>query len=64
MKRPVLMTAIGYIIGILEGLYLHISIVPLCVCIAVIYILIHILINTKSNKIWKITRYIRYIKLC
>lgn len=63
MKRPVLMTAIGYIIGILEGLYLHISIVPLCVCIAVIYSLIHILIHTKSNKIWKITRYIRYIKL-
>ena len=63
MKRPVLMAAIGYIIGIIEGLYLHISIVPLYLCIAAIYSLIHILVHSKKSNLWKITRYVRYIKL-
>ena len=63
MKRPVLMAAIGYIIGIIEGLYLHISIVPLYVCIAAIYSFIHILVHSKKSNLWKITRYFRYIKL-
>lgn len=63
MKRPVLMAAIGYIIGIIEGLYLHISIVPLYVCIAAIYSLIHILVHSRKFNLWKITRYFRYIKL-
>lgn len=56
MKRPILIIAIGYIIGILGGLYLQKSIV--------LFFVIAIILSKKQNKkIWKIQRYKRYIKL-
>ena len=57
MKRPILIIAIGYIIGILGGLYLEKSIVLFLSCIAIIIFII------KRKKSWKIGRYKRYIKL-
>ena len=57
MKRPILIIAIGYIIGILGGLYLEKSMVLFLSCIAIIIFII------KRKKSWKIGRYKRYIKL-
>ncbi len=37
MRRPILIAMIGYIIGILVGLYLKISIVPFCFLVIAIY---------------------------
>lgn len=57
MKRPILIIAIGYIIGILGGLYLKKSIVLFLLFIAII------LSRIKIKKLWKVRRYKRYIKL-
>jgi len=57
LKRPILIIAIGYIIGILGGLYLEKSMVLFLSCIAIIIFII------KRKKSWKIGRYKRYIKL-
>ena len=57
MKRPILIIAIGYIIGILGGLYLEKSMVLFLSYIAIIILII------KRKKKWKIERYKRYIKL-
>ena len=57
MKRPILIIAIGYIIGIVGGLYLEQSMV---LCLSYIAIIILII---KRKKKWKIERYKRYIKL-
>lgn len=57
MKRPILIIAIGYIIGILGGLYLEKSMVLFLSYIAIIIFII------KRKKSWKIGRYKRYIKL-
>lgn len=65
IKRPMLIAVIGYIIGILWGLYTHLSIAPFYILIIVIY-LIKRKINkhTKRNfKLFSYTRYKRYIKL-
>lgn len=70
VKRPILVIAIGYIIGIIEGLYLK-SIVPIYIFITILYLINKILekngkiskdINSK-NIIYKPKRYLRYIKL-
>lgn len=64
-KRLILVAVIGYIIGILVGLYFKISIVPLYCLIAVIYLIkqkIYIKQKKKFNFI-SIYRYFRYIKL-
>ena len=37
LRRPILIAMIGYIIGILVGLYLKISIVPFCFLVIAIY---------------------------
>ncbi len=65
MKRPIVVVTIGYIIGILEGLYLHISIVPFYILIlAFLYIVKKLYIHKKKRPIvWNYFRYIRYIKL-
>ena len=56
MKRPILIIAIGYIIGILGGLYLQISIVLFLIFIAII-----ILLKINENKYHKIDeQYITY----
>lgn len=68
MKRPILIATIGYIIGIIMGLYLKISIVllyiPLCAIVAIIK-LIHNKFELKKRKfsIFLLSRYFRYIKL-
>ena len=64
MKRPILIATIGYIIGIIVGLYLKISIVLFYIPIAVIYFLIKKNKNeNKKLKLFSIKRYLRYIKI-
>ena len=68
-QRPILIAVIGYIIGILVGLYLQKSIVPFYVLIAVIFYLYKIFsqkIYTQRSqkfKLLSIKRYFRYVKL-
>jgi len=54
---------IGYIIGIIWGLYLKISIVPFYVFLILIYIIINLPYPKKKFRIFSIKRYFRYIKL-
>ena len=63
MNRPILIIVIGYIIGILWGLYFKISIVPFYFLLIVIYIIINLPYSKKKFKIFSIKRYFRYIKL-
>lgn len=64
MKRPILIATIGFIIGIIVGLYLKISIVLFYIPIAVIYFLIKKNKNeNKKLKLFSIKRYLRYIKI-
>lgn len=65
MKRPILIAVIGYIIGIIVGLYIQKSIVLLYFFITAIY-LIYKYLNKKQIKklkIFSIKRYFRYIKI-
>ena len=68
MKRPILVAIIGYILGIIVGLYLHISIVPFCIILIAMY-MIHKNINYNNNqrnnklKMFAIKRYFRYLKI-
>ena len=67
MKRPILVAIIGYIIGIIVGLYLHTSIVPFCVFIIATYLIYKKSANNKRKnqklKLFSIKRYFRYIKI-
>ncbi len=63
MNRPIFIIVIGYIIGILWGLYLQISIVPFYFLQLAIYIIIKLPYHKKKFKIFSIKRYFRYIKL-
>ena len=66
MKRPIFVAIIGYILGIIVGLYLHTSIVPFCICIVATPIIYKkITKKKKSNKLklFSIKRYFRYIKI-
>ena len=65
MKRPIVVILLGYIIGIIVGLYLNTSIVPIYIPAIIIYILT---INSRKKqnnklKLLSIKRYIRYIKI-
>lgn len=64
IKRPVLVAVIGYIIGIIMGLYFKISIVFFYAIITAIYIILRT-IKTKNKKFHFLSpkRYLRYIKL-
>ena len=66
MKRPIVTISIGYIIGILMGLYFNKSIVLFYLIVFIIY-LIHKVIKRKSKKnkfnFLSIKRYLRYLKL-
>ena len=56
-KRLILVAVIGYIIGILVGLYFKISIVPLYCLIAVIYLIKQkIYIKQKKNEMIELLR--------
>lgn len=65
MKRPILIALIGYIIGIIVGLYFKISIVFFYILLGAIYLIYKVLIKQKSKrlKILSIKRYIRYLKI-
>ena len=67
IKRPILVIVIGYILGILMGLYFKYSIVLLYFLITIIYYLCkrHKSINNQKRKFKLISfkRYFRYIKL-
>lgn len=63
MNRPIFIVVIGYIIGIIWGLYLKISIVPFCFLLVIFYIIIRLPYNKKKFRIFSIKRYFRYIKL-
>lgn len=66
MKRPIVTISIGYIIGILTGLYFNKSIVLFYLIFFIIY-LIHKFIRRKNKKnkfnFLSIKRYLRYLKL-
>ncbi len=71
LKRPVVIITIGYIIGILMGLYYNISIALMYFILLIIYLIFKIYKskiknnNTKSKKLklFSIKRYLRYIKI-
>lgn len=63
MNRPIFIVLIGYIIGILWGLYLKISIVSFYILMLSIYIIIKLPYPKKGFRIFSIKRYFRYIKL-
>ena len=66
MKRPFLIAVIGYILGILWGLYIEFSIVLFYIPIIVIYFIFKILKKPKRNnklKLFSINRYFRYVKV-
>ena len=63
MNRPIFIVVIGYIIGIIWGLYFKISIVPFYILLMTIYIIIRLPYSKKRFKIFKIKRYFRYPKL-
>ena len=67
IKRPILVIVIGYIIGIIMGLYINKSIVPLYIFMAIIYFIYKKLNSFKKKnlkfKLLSFKRYFRYIKL-
>ena len=63
MNRPIFIIVIGYIIGIIWGLYLQTSIVPFYFLLLIIYIIIKLPYHKKKFRIFSIKRYFRYIKL-
>ena len=66
MKRPILVAIIGYLIGIIWGLYLKISIVFLYAFFIPIIVFIKFFKHNKERKkfrIYSLSRYFRYIKL-
>ena len=63
MNRPILIVVIGYIIGIIWGIYLKISILPFYFFLFVIYIIIKLPYKKRKFNILSIKRYFRYIKL-
>lgn len=64
IKRPIVVAVIGYIIGIIWGLYFNFSIVLLYFPMSAIYILIKNRFNSKGKfKLFSIKRYFRYLKL-
>lgn len=63
MNRPIFIVVIGYIIGIIWGLYLQISIVSFYFLLVIFYIIIKLPYSKKRFRIFSIKRYFRYIKL-
>lgn len=63
MNRPILIIVIGYIIGIIWGLYLNLSIVLFHAILIGIYIIINFKYSQKKFRLFSIKRYFRYVKL-
>lgn len=65
MKRPILIAVIGYIIGIIVGLYFKISIVSFYILLIAIYSIYKCFIKQQKRKfkLLSIKRYLKYIKI-
>ena len=64
MKRPIFVATIGYIIGIIVGLYFKNSIVLLYLPLVAIYFILNKIIKHKKEfKLFSFKRYYRYIKI-
>ncbi len=63
MNRPILIVVIGYIIGIIWGIYFKVSILPFYFFLFLIYIIIRLPYKKRKFNILSIKRYFRYIKL-
>lgn len=65
MKRPILIAVIGYIIGIIVGLYFNKSIVLIYISIIALYFIYKFCNKAKKEKfkLLSIKRYFRYIKI-
>ena len=65
MKRPLVVAVIGYIIGIIIGLYFKFSIVLFYINFIPIGVVIHFINKRKKRKfrLFSIRRYFRYIKI-
>lgn len=63
MNRPILIIVIGYIIGIIWGLYFKVSIVLFHAILIAIYVIINIQYKKKKFRILSIKRYFRYLKM-
>lgn len=65
MKRPLVVAVIGYIIGIIIGLYFKFSIVLFYISFIPISVLIHFINKRKRRKfkLFSFNRYFRYIKI-
>ena len=64
MKRPLLVVVVGYIIGIVWGLYCNCSIALLYAVLSIFYILHKIIQKShKKLKLFSFKRYLRYIKI-
>ena len=62
-KRPILIAVIGYILGILMGLYCKISIVLFYILIFLIYLIIGNKSKKDKFKLFSFRRYFRYVKI-
>lgn len=62
-NRKILIAVIGYIIGILMGLYCKISIVPFYILIFLLYGIIKKKEKKKNFKLFSLKRYFRYVKI-
>ena len=62
-KRPILIAVIGYILGILMGLYCKISIVLFYVLIFLVYVVAKNKKRKNEFKLFSIRRYSRYVKI-
>ena len=62
-NRPIVVFTIGYIIGIIMGLYFKISIVFFHICFYLIYLVISTKKSTRKFKLISIKRYSRYLKI-
>ena len=64
MKRPILVAVIGYIIGIIIGLYFKFSIVLFYLPVILVAVFLkNIIIRKKKFSFYSISRYLRYFKL-
>ena len=63
-KRPILVAIIGYMIGIIWGLYLKVSIVPFSILVFATNILMKIfkIKRVRKFKLLSFSRYKRYLK--
>ena len=62
-ERPILIAVIGYMIGILWGLYFNFSVALLYIFIAAIYFILKTFLSKNKWNILSPRRYFRYIKI-